>query len=308
MLSIRKFSFIGGIIFATGLVMLFISCCMVGFNFKAYGLNQDNVIDRSGTYDNVSNINIQASLSKIHIIGSSEAKKINVSWSDSESIYFDIVESEDMLDIKQIGYNATKYSFKYMFTTTMPEFELTLTLPMNTYSSLKVSNTTGDILIEQIVCDDIIVNSVVSEIDLVSINNDKLTVFNQTGDINLKKGLLEDASLGTIDGDIKIGDTEAITLDVSTDTGSVSLVNLTAIKLVVTMGTGDLSTTTIKSLEIDIKITTGDCNITLFGSESLYLITIKCKLGNSNIDNTLTGTRTLNISLTMGDAIVNFTE
>ena len=266
------FSIIGAIISLIGVISMNFNF----FKFDTYKYTANEYL-LDGDFKDIS---LKLIEQRVQILKSTDGKAKIVSF-EREKMQISYSISGDLLSIKQE--NHRKW-YDYIGISTKKQ-TLTLYLPDDIYSSLTISNVTGDIDVDS------------------DFTFDSATVKTTTGDINFKAKVNKDLKITLTTGDIDIaGEFLCENINVVLTTGDINLSNIKALNSInLKSTTGDISFTNCDALSTTIKTTTGD----IIGSFSTpKVITAKTTTGKISIpsislgDNCKLSTTTGNIKIT----------
>lgn len=112
-------------------------------------------------------------------------------------------------------------------------------------------------------------------------------------------------------GDVHLfGYATASEISVSTDNGDVEMETgtLEAKEIRMEVDNGDIDVAVLKADKISLEADNGDVEATIFGKQADYTVTVELDLGESNIRNSVGGTKTLYVSVDLGDIEIDFAE
>ena len=96
-------------------------------------------------------------------------------------------------------------------------------------------------------------------------------------------------------------------LSVKTTNENVNITNINSTNISLDCNNGDIVVSNINIIkEISLNIKNGNINGDIYGDYADFIVTCDIKKGNTNLINTMTGTKILNVSSNNGDVNINF--
>lgn len=146
-----------------------------------------------------------------------------------------------------------------------------------------------------IVEDDFKFNSLTIDVSAGTLNTGNFTVNNDM-DVKISAGTI---NLGNVTA------SGSAVLKESAGTVDVKYIEAKSVETRLSAGSMDVK---VKSDNISFKLSAGDLDMTIIGKQEDYKTTIKKSAGSCNIDNNLSGTKTLDGKLSAGSATIKFVE
>lgn len=155
---------------------------------------------------------------------------------------------------------ADFYDFTHLFAIHFRTPSITLYLPEDTYESLKVTVTTGDVRVDSaFTFENAHIKSTTSDAFFEADVRDSLSIGVTTGDVTLSHMTCKTASITVTTGDVELTHVTASgKLTVKTTTGDVELERSDAAELDISTTTGDVEGSLLSGKSFDCRTTTGD--------------------------------------------------
>lgn len=258
------------IISFTSLVLLSFICI-----FCLYGCSADKREANTHSVDTpFSKISINASVSEIVIKPSADGK-CKAECLEYDNLKYSVLVSGDTLKIDELD---TRKWYNKLFGFKSPS--IVLYLPMSTYNSLTVNNTTGDVTVEEgIIFGSIDIEFTTGRASCYADSIGEIKIEGTTGEIKAEDFSAASVSLITTTGDISASNINCIgsvyveftsgdanlsgircgSFSAEGSTGEISMNDVIALgKMNLSLGTGDVEFRSCDAAEVYIETTTGD--------------------------------------------------
>lgn len=249
------------LLFVIGLIVSFISLCMVDFDFSKFS----NLTYTQAEYTNVGNFkNIEIDSDfDINIIPSEDGK-IKVCCYESEEIYNNVETKANTLYINSID---TRKWYQQAFTLFMIKpMSVDIYLPEINYNNLKIDTGSGEIFISE------------------KFNFENADLKSSSGDINFKASSKE-INIKCTSGDLYVADSKAENINLRATSGDCEAVNVIAKNDFTAQSTsGDIELDSCNAENLMLSATSGDISIKDSKAESVNLRTTS---GDSEAENVI---------------------
>lgn len=262
-----------------GIVIMFVSFAMTGFDFKAYDKREIVTTEYEFDFAPLNSLYIKSDSMDVDVVVSQSATKATVSIThDSEIMPTATHDGKTLTVISDESSGLSEWVGMFGINLNN-ERKIVVTLPFGVYDDLKIEAKTMD----------------------VSINGAK-SAFN-TADIDLTTGDLDISNLnaGTMNVDLTTGGANfssvgAKSLTVNATTGNYNLNTVIADSVKFTATTGDLKLNAVTADTVDIEMSTGDTEI-----KATLASTINIKATTGDVDIKLSDAEEINVEVTTGD-------
>ncbi len=236
-----------------GIMMLFLGLSLMDFSFKSSVLSKKQTYEFLGIYHS---IDIDASEIDAHIeIKQSSTGVIEYFEQDGVEIRANIVN-----DKFSIAQTDTRKWYDKIGLKQEKEQHITINLPKQDYSSIKIKTKDKDIIVNSDFSSKIIkLTSVSGDITCFSSAEEAIHVTNERGDLLLNATDFGDINIKTESGDVEVIDTTAEKININSTEGDVKIQNSKSNKdLIITTRSGDVEFLSSNAKEIKITTVNGD--------------------------------------------------
>ncbi|MBE7068074.1 MAG: DUF4097 domain-containing protein [Clostridiales bacterium] len=251
----KKIWSIALVLLAIGLLIGFIGCCILGFDFRKL----DTTEKQTRVYEwsqEVRSLSVDMNTTDLKILPSEDGKG-KVVCHERENEPHTVSEQEGVLTIR--CENRRKWYDYIGFT--FGKTEVCVYLPQAEYEKLTVDIDTGDVFVaSEMIFKQGKVETDTGDITWQAAVTEKLSLSTDTGDIEAKlQSDLADLEMETETGDIDIVDTACANMKIESDTGDVELKNVVvAGDLRIQTSTGDVELKDSDGATMFVKTSTGD--------------------------------------------------
>lgn|SRR5690554_3939894 len=260
----KKIKIISLIILTLGIVSLVLG---ISLGLKANEVKE--FFTNGHKYNKVDQVLIDEEVNAIII--NSDIRVINIISNDQENITIDYYKQEDEtfeIDVlnNELIINQKQKQRLFSFTFT-PEKYLTIDIkvPKQTKVKIDIKSSTGSVSLKEFIVTDLNVNLDTGSIKVEDIN------------------VLENTTLKTSTGSIRLKNSNIINGKLNTSTGSVYIDNVEATNVEVNLSTGDIKTTKLNAQLINLKTSTG--SIKVEGLYNNHTLDLRTNTGSVKVDN-----------------------
>lgn len=324
-----------------GCVLLGAGVVLSGVGFVAMGCNLDTfTVPRGGEakpeevcYQEkaVSSIEVHAFVGNVRIEGSSSSQDVVVSVADT--IYQAYAQNGLLMVMpRDRGLAESRGWTWYQLLKLYPQgdWDVTITVPENLLESVvvegelgsitlanlqvgsvSVQSSSGDVKLENVTASgDVEVDQAQGALELTNCTGGNLTTENDLGDTKLADCAYQTGGITGSSGQIRVTDSQFESLQVENDLGDCAFKKVTVEGAVhCETGMGNVETDRFVSPDIVLTTDAGSVTGTIQGKQEEYQISVNTDLGNSNLQDQLTGgPYRLEVSTGMGEIDLEFTQ
>ncbi len=322
----KKWFAAAGIIIAIGIIVGFIAVAANGFKLSAL-VDNDNRVKHEYEIDpqDASELNIKTISSNI-ILRRSEGTNVKISCYESDNISFDFNIEDDTLTIEEKD-NRKWYEYLLPFVN-IKDVSLVVALPTDTWSTVNLETTSGDIKTTDISGTQFIADSTSGNLDLIALHDGNLELNSTSGDITLKscnsssinarstsgsltldRTTASDIACKSTSGDIYIRNSQdADALEASSTSGEVELENVAANKITLESTSGDIEFTNLDAEGYELNSTSGDIEGTIVDSKDSVTFITDTTSGDVSVPYPAMGGNTFKAETVSGDIDVKFAK
>lgn len=322
----KKWFTAAGIIIALGIIVGFIAVAASGFKLSALAFT-DNREKHEYEIDpqDAGELNIKTISSDI-ILKKSQGANVEISCYENDNITFDFSVEDDTLKIEEKD-NRKWYEYLLPFVNTN-DFSLVVALPTDTWNTVNLETTSGDIKTTDISGTSFIADSTSGDINLIALHDEKLELNSTSGDITLKScnnssinahstsGSLtfDRTTAGEIicestSGDICVTNSQdSDSLEASSTSGEVALENVVARTITLESTSGDIEFSKLDSESYDLNTTSGDIDGTIVGSDDSVTFFTDTTSGDVSVPYPSMGNKTFKATTVSGDIDIRFAK
>ncbi len=306
----KKFTFIGAIAFAIGIIIF--TCSMSALNWDFTKLSTTTEYTKVDYVTQNGDLDIVIVEENIDIIikkSDSQSDEILVEYNERDGEKYRIIEGENLEIIKD-------YEFKFennLFRIDLYSADLIITLPQDYDGKILVNNSNADIKVEEIFANSLELTTSNSEITLENVTvNEHFYTKTSNGDIELKNVALGGNLVAyTSNSDIELENvTTAQAFELTTSNGEVTMEEVTAnVGGSVVTTNGDIKVEMVDFGEkLTLKTTHSDVYGTIVGEKHDFDIKSSTTFGDNNLSNSEnpSASKVLEVNTTTADIKIDF--
>lgn len=206
---IKKWFIAAGIMIAAGIIICAGIFTASGFKISVFNTSKERVKKEENIIKNyIVNLYLETSSNEVILKKTTSKDFISVTYYESEDITFDFIDtSYDDGTLKIIENDNSKW-YNMMFMFDFQDTPLIVEIPEDEWEKITISTSSGDILIDQINCQELNADASSGEI--------------KASNLSVQKEALFDTSSGDVFGTIK-GDDNTVSFITDTSSGDVSV-------------------------------------------------------------------------------------
>ena len=256
--------------------------------------NKNYVNNTHDISENFSNIFIDTKAADVIVLPSPDGK-CRVECYEKKNTQHAVSVSDDTLNI---SWKDGRKWYQKIFNT--GRVKVTVYLPVQTYNSIVINNTTGDVRVENISAGSLTIDATTGDVSVLNVKSDgNISVDVTTGDINVSRVESKgNISFVTTTGNTKMSDVSCRDLTINGTTGDVTLSKTVALeRLSIDVSTGDVIFDSCDAAEIYVESTTGDVKGSFLTDKIIFA---KTTTGKISVPKSTVGGR-CEIETTTGD-------
>lgn len=281
----KKVNLIASIACMAGGFLLGVSVLIARGNYNIFA--SKNAGREAYTYSastNITKLNIEEASTGLRI-EEGDVKTVTVKYSKDHDDEYEIIEKNGELSL--IRHNQFHISFQFGPT---EDLSTVVTVPKGTKLNADIKNQSGSIRMSLLSFDELNVNNQSGSIRIENVSAENASVRNSSGSITLENVTAQKVYAHGHSGSINLYGVKADSFDITNGSGSINLENIDASK------------------SINLVNTSGGIRGSIVGAKEDFATIVNITSGSTNLENTRSGEKELNIKNTSGSVKIEFVK
>lgn len=223
-----------------------------------------------------------------------------IDYEESKSTTYDIMIENGKLSVEE------NYKFKLFSMFNFHSATMVVTLPQTT--ELIVDNVNSNVSIDNVNVEAMEVDVVNGHINLKNVYSNRISLESVNGSIDLETVTSTNLIAETINGDIRSSNANSATMEVETVNGRITVKDTDTHTFRAESRNGKLNMIRLKVVNCDLSTVNGDITASFEMPQNECKITVSTQNGDTNVDNTLSGSHSVTATSRNGDIELTFKQ
>lgn len=328
---IKKWFIAAGIMIAAGIIICAGIFTASGFKISVFNTSKERVKKEENIIKNyIVNLYLETSSNEVILKKATSKDFISVTYYESEDITFDFIDtSYDDGTLKIIENDNSKW-YNMMFMFDFQDTPLIVEIPEDEWEKITISTSSGDILIDQINCQELnadassgeikannlsvqkeaLFDTSSGDIDISNISSDCLSVDTSSGGTHISDITnLADMNIESSSGDITIKNSVLTNqIAINTSSGETEVSDVSAGNMIINSNSGDVEFSRAEAMDYKIDTSSGDVFGTIKGDDNTISFITDTSSGDVSVPSPSKGEKTFSASTSSGDIEIAFSK
>lgn len=276
--SVKKWFIAAGVMIAAGIIICAGIFIASGFKISVFSTSKERVKKQENIIKNyIANLYLETSSSEVVLKKAAGKDFISVTYYENEDITFDFIDtSYDDGTLKIIEKDNRKWYQMIVMNFDFQDTPLIVEIPEDQWEEISVNTSSGDVLIDQINCNELNVDTSSGEIKANNLSAKTEVSFDtSSGDIDISNVSSESVSIDTSSGETHISDiTDLADMNIESSSGDIS-VKKSVVKnqIVINTSSGETEISDVSSNDMIINSNSGDVELSRADSSNYKIET-----------------------------------
>lgn len=328
---IKKWFIAAGIMIAAGIIICVGIFTASGFKISVFNTSKERVRKEESILKNyIVNLYLETSSSEVILKKTTNESNIYVTYYESEDITFEFIDtSYDDGTLKIIENDKRKW-FNMIFMFDFQDTPLIVEIPEDEWDNITISTSSGEVLIDEINCQELNVDTSSGEIkasnlfaqkealfdtssgdmSLSGISSDRISVDTSSGETHISDITnLADINIESSSGDISIKDAVLTNqIVINTSSGETEISDVSANNMMISSSSGDVEFSRADAMDYKIDTSSGEVFGTIKGDDNTVSFITDTSSGDVSVPSPSKGEKTFSASTTSGDIEIVFSK
>lgn len=329
---VNKWFIAAGAMIAAGVIICAVIFAVNGFEISAFNTSKERIREEKSIQRGMTaNLYIETSSNKVILKKTTDKNIIGITYYENEDITFDIITAGDKGGtLKIIEKDNRKWYQIFDINFGIQDMPLIVEIPEDRWEEININTSSGDILIDEINCQELKTETSSGEIKANNLTAKKEASFDtSSGDIDLSEILSESISIDTSSGETHISDISnssniniesssgdisiknsvlANQLAINTSSGETELSNISANNMNIESSSGDIEFSRADASDYKVDTSSGDVFGTIKGDNNTVSFITETSSGDVSIPNPSKGEKAFSASTLSGDIEIEFSK